>query len=647
MVYDFNIQTRDSTAQGVGSLPDSTVELDNLLGLVTGNNDTLGFGAFSVLDDFYFTGNDNLLTRRYSTRFLVETELNVLGAYYYGGSNAATILAYRDGSVAVWRAGFVSKQTFPAKTLRYNALNNPFCSFETYGASVFLATGAGLYEFDFSSGGNATLEETTCWIADYAISLGLGVNLNLVAVGDTLICTPPAGTTPSTVSILQVRGILKPADAEGNIGLWVTGDGLRTVTEESTIAVAGKATVTAVIRKPAGRVSFTETASLRPSAAQTYGLPVAIANWFSTLVIATTKNYLGGSAPGVPENWNLTAGGAFFAPILARTNQQPTQLLSFQEGLFVGMSNPADPSDGQLFLYNDNDFIEVLNDVGPLPGTMVPLVQDLYFLSGIGIHVARITNVRKQIGTKTVSGPIRTFFQKDRILESRPTWSAYDELTSQIWYGFETRTGPKFLNMDPQITIGTSNEFNRFSFYQNLKVPVVCTSKDGPYLWVADKDTPVQKGSLVQLGGTGGFDLYRGTRKIKISERFVSGPVRLTTTRSGLGYMKDVYIAASNFQLSQIAISVLVDSKEIGQKLSTVTLKGKPSRKNYVDPKVISPLVIQGGESRLFEANPWHQHRGQRFRIVLEGTGANTPWELISLVPRGLSGAHRKPAGSL
>jgi hypothetical protein len=640
MVYDFNIQTGNSTPQGIGSVPDSTVELENLVGLVTGNNDTLAFGAFSELNDFYFTGVDNLLTRRYAANLLSATNTGVIGKYYYAGANPGTIVVYSNGAADIFRSGFKTKQIVSPGSIRFNALNNAFCSFETYGSSVFLATGAGLYEFDFSTGATVALTDATCWMADYAMSLSLGVNLALIATGDVLICTPPIGEPDQTVSTLYVRGILKGPDAEANMALWVSGEGLSRLKPESTIKVAGKATVSAVARTPANRASFIDSASLRPETAQTYGLPIAIANWFSTLVMATGKNYLGGSAPGTPENWNLSAGpgGAFFAPILARTNQQPTQLLSFQEGLFVGMSNPSDPSDGQLFLYNDNDFVEVLNDIGPLPGTMVPLVQDLYFLSGIGVHVARITNVRKQIGTKTISGPIRTFFQQDRILEGRPTWAVYDELTSQIWFGFTTRTGFKFLNMDPQITIGSAKEFNRFSFYTGLPCPVACISKDGPYLWSAD-------GSIVQLNGTGGRDLFKDKKFSAIKERFISGPVRMTTTRAGLGYMKDVYLACAGFQQSQVRISVLVDSKELSSKLSGVTVKGYDSGVSYLQPGVAEFGVAQNVETGLFEANPFHQHRGSRFRIVLEGLGGNTPYEIISLVARGLSGSHRKPPG--
>jgi hypothetical protein len=646
MVFDFDIaKGSGSSVRPQGPVGDEVVSLETSLGEVGGNNDSLGFAAFSKLRDFYFTGLNNLFTRRYAARNVLSSGLNAVGTFEYAGYNPGVILIYSDGSASIWRNNFAVQQTIPANSIQFYGIPLSTCSFTPYGSSIFLATGGGFYEFDFSSGGTVNFKDVTAWMAEYAVKINTGVNLGLIAIGDVFLCVPPVGTPAGFGnSILYIRGIRKPPDAFGNAEYWVSGSELLRVKLNSSVSVVGKTTVTGKLVPTGADLTFASAASLRPAANQLYGLPVVCAEYFNTLMIATTKNYLGGSFPGVPENWNLAlADGAFFTPILARTSLRPTQLLSHQEGLFVGMSNPEDTADGQLFLYSDQapSFVEVTKDVGPLPNTMVALVETVYFLSGKGIHPIEITNVRKQAETKTCSGALGRYFSKNKPKSTASTWSIFDKLTGQIWYGFETKEGRRFLNMDPLITEGRKGESNRFSFFENLPVELACSSKETPLLWLKDIDSPVVMGNVVQLNLTGAQDFHRSGRLKKISGKIVTGPAQFNTNGSE-SLMKDVYLAADNFQGGAITISVLVDTINETRKLGTIQIKGKTILQDVFVPGVFADGLFQGSEQKLFEADPYQEHRGHRFRLMIEETGFNVQWELVALSLRGLSSGYRR-----
>jgi hypothetical protein len=644
MVFDFDIaRGSGSSIRPQGPVGDEVVFLDTPLGEVGGNNDSLGFAAFSKLRDFYFTGLSNLFTRRYAARSIKSSNLNAVGQFEYAGYNPGVILVFADGSASIWRNNFLVQQVIPAGSIQFYGIPLPTCSFTPFGSSIFLATGGGFYEFDFGSGGIVGFQNVTAWMAEYAVKITGGTNLNLIAINDVLVCTPPAGTPAGFGnSILYVRAIRKAADSLGNIEVWVSGSELLRVKQKSTILIIGKTTVTGKLIPTGGEQNFATPLSLRPTSEQIYGLPLVCAEYFSTLVIATTNNYLGGSFPGVPENWNLsTTNGAFFTPILARTSLRPTQLLNSQEGLFVGMSNPEDSSDGQLFLFSFDDFVEVLKDVGPLPNTMVSLTSKVYFMSGKGIHPVTITNVRKQAATKTCSGSLGNFFFKNKPKSTSSTWSVFDKLTGQLWYGFETTEGRKFLNMDPLVTENNQGEANRFSFFENLPVELACSSQVSPLLWLEDVDPPVTQGNIVQLTLLGSQDSYRAGRLKRISGKFITGPARFNTDGAE-ALMKDVYLAASNFEGGAITISVLVDTKNEARKLGVIEIKGETSAQDVFVDGVFVDGVFQGSEQKLFEADPYEEHRGHRFRLLVEETGYNSQWELIALSLRGLSAGYRR-----
>jgi hypothetical protein len=644
MVFDFDIaRGSGSSLRPQGPVGDEIASLDTALGEVGGSNDSLGFAAFSKLRDFYFTGLSNLFTRRYAARAIKSSALEAVGIFEYAGYNPGVILVFANGSASIWRNNFSVQQTIPAGSIRFYGIPLSTCSFTPFGSSVFLATGGGFYEFDFGSGGTVTFDNVTAWMCEYAVKIVAGTNLNLIAIGDVLVCTPPAGAPKNFGnSILYIRAIRKAADSLGNIELWVSGSELLRVKPNSTITVTGKTTVTGKLVPTGAEQTFATEPSLRPAADQIYGLPLVCAEYFSTLVIATTKNYLGGSFPGVPENWNLsTTDGAFLIPILARSSLRPTQLLNSQEGLFVGMSNPEDSSDGQLFLFTFNDFVEVLKDVGPLPNTMVSLTSKVYFMSGKGIHPVAITNVRKQAATKTCSGSLGDFFFKNRPRSTSSTWSVFDKLTGQVWYGFETTEGRKFLNMDPLVTENNQGESNRFSFFENLPAELACNSQASPLLWLQDVDAPVEQGNIIQLTLLGSQDFYRPGRLKKISGKFITGPARFNT-EGAEALMKDVYLAASNFQGGAITISVLVDTLNEARKLGTIEIKGETSAQDVFVETVFVDDVFQGSEQKLFEADPYQEHRGHRFRLMVQETGYNSQWELIALSLRGLSSGYRR-----
>jgi hypothetical protein len=358
------------------------------------------------------------------------------------------------------------------------------------------------------------------------------------------------------------------------------------------------------------------------------------------LVIATTSNYLGGSFPGTPENWNLSVqGGAFFAPILARTSTTPSQIYSWQEGLFVGMVNDLDANDGQLFLYDNNDFIEVLSDVGPLPNTMVALGQQVYFLSGAGVHQADITNVRKQSGTKTVSGAIAEYFERHKPFADRNCWSVYDKLTGQIWIGFENDQGRQFLCMDPLNTDDRMSESNRFSWFTGIPAELATESEETPYLWTKEET----KGYLFRLAGEGTQDLYNPTSPKRIAAKFITGPILFNSISAATSTMKDIHLAATNFQRNKIKLSILINTTVESQALPVVEVTGITDGANSAyEPGAFEDGCFQENSMDTFIADPWVQARGQWFRIILEETGYNVPWELVTLGARGLSLGYKR-----
>jgi hypothetical protein len=640
VVYDFNIESnRGTRAASQGPVGDTVVSVESLLGQVFGSNDQVGFAAFSKMENFYFTGLSNLCTRRYTASNKQSGRLGMVGLFEYRGANPGVIQIFSDGSYSVFRNNFGGETRGPAGFIRFSNSNAQSCSFALYGSSVFLATGQGLYEFAFRSGANVVVRDVTAWVGEYAVRITGGVNIATIQIGDVLNCTPPIGIRQGP-SILYVRGIRKPADSLGQIELWVTGSELLNVKENSTVAVVGKATVSGRLFQSGLANTFTDALALRPAEEQTYGLPVCCANWFSQLMIATERNYLGGSFPGVPENWNLALqDGAFFAPILARTSTSPTQLFPTQEGLFVGMVNRADTADGQLFLYTNvqgPDFFEVLNDVGPLPNTMVSLIDKIYFLSGTGVHSATVTNVRAQIGAKTVSGSLGNFFERDKPRSYVQTWGVFDKLTGQIWFGFENGSGRVFLNMDALPDLERRGESNRYSFYTGLPIALAAASQDTPLLY-----WPNGTGNIVQLDTAGTQDNYEPNKYLRVVGKIVTGPFRFGGP-GNTSLCKDVNLVADGFQQNKIRISMLVDTMSEEFPLGPVELQGSvPKQTVYVDD-VFTQGLYQGQQTKLFTSDPYHEHRGQRFRMLIEETGFNVPWEMVELSARGLSGGYKR-----
>ena len=641
MVFDFNIpRNGGSSTSGLNAKVDTVISLKNCQGEVHGENDTLGIEAFTEFKDFYFTGSLNHAQRRYSANSLAVSALGCVGIYQYRGANAGVITVFSDGSINIWRNGFTFFQSFPVSTIAFPTNPLLHCSFSAYGSSVFLASGAGLYEFSFEGGGNVTFTDATTWIADYSVRLHQTTNSDTLQIGDVLVCAPPIGFESLGNSILYVRGIRSRPDGFGNMEVWVSGSELNRVQVDSRVTIPGKL-FTGVLRPSGGELKIGTRASIRPLAEQTYGLPVVVADWFSQLMIATSNNYVGGSFPGVPENWNLAlADGAFFAPILARTSLRPTQLLPFQEGLFVGMGNPQDSADGQLFLFNKNQFYNVLNDVGPLPNTMVSLLQSVYFLSGKGIHEVDITNVREQIGTTTVSGALGDYFEQDKPRAEEFAFGVFDKKTGQIWFGFGTNNGRQFLNMDPKLERGDRG-VNRFSFYTGLPVLHATDSEETPVLWMADAVAPIEQGCIIQIANRGTQDFYRPGRVRAVKGVILTGPIKLGADGQN-ALMKDVSLTARNFGRGKIKISVLVDTVEKALRLGEIEIAGNTPNGGYVNNGYHVDGYVQGVEPRLFIADPYHQHRGLRFRILVEESGLNTPWELIQLSCRLLSAGYKR-----
>jgi hypothetical protein len=76
--------------------------------------------------------------------------------------------------------------------------------------------------------------------------------------------------------------------------------------------------------------------------------------------------------------------------------------------------------------------------------------------------------------------------------------------------------------------------------------------------------------------------------------------------------------------------------------LSPVELQGSVPKQTVYADDVFTQDLYQGQQTRLFTSDPYHEHRGQRFRMLIEETGFNVPWEMVELSARGLSGGYKR-----
>jgi hypothetical protein len=469
-VYGF--QANDSTSrQGQASKqnnPDLQESLLTILGLVLTNNTNLTPGALQQANNFYYQNALNL-KRRYAAVSIATASGDVVGMGSYLGVNPCLVQIYADGSAVAIRNNGGVTTTFAAGSIVFSSVYPQVCSFDVYGQTLYVATGAGLWAFSMVNP-TVTLTDVTYYYAEYGLDLDSGTNLEQVAVGDALIINN---------ATVFVRGTKIRATGD-RATFWVYGDGLQLISDNQTITVVGKPTITG----QTNGVNWSSRTNIREESSQTYGHAAWVARHNERLYLLTTTNFLAGSFPGLPQNFTVVSGGAFFNLVTSNNRFVPSGLLEFQQRLIVSLVDRTDNRYGQISLWDEVNSVlsTIFPDVGAIANTLFSFLDTAFFLNGRGVHEITTSNVRDQLGTPPVTNAIRKLFDEQTILNTKPSLGIYDQKAGQLLFAFETSQQRFVLTIDPLNIVDASTRARRCSFYTGLTVTHGCQGKDAPYL---------------------------------------------------------------------------------------------------------------------------------------------------------------------